>query len=184
MPESLIREWEKYDREGVNTAVLLIDEQGDFDAPGNQPDLIRNQRAILQLVDQFNHAIACFIELNPTMGSPNPLPAIPTNPELTLCVNDIDKKLRIEKQYFSAFDGTNLLSVVKHRNIEVLIVMGHVADHCVKHTIYGGPRDYKGTIRALGALNFGLKVLSSASVVSGDIGGWKHSEDVVLCDII
>ena len=171
---SLIKSWEKWDKSGFKSAVVLIDEPIGF---GGDPILLRNQGAILQLVDQFQHAIACFIELNPTGGNT----WAPTLHRLVDSVS-VQKRFMIPKQYFSAFDDTTLFSLLLNQHVDVLVVMGHLASHCVQQSIYGGPRREDGPtpesrIRRMGAVDYDYTVLTSQSVVSGSIvdANWpKH----------
>jgi hypothetical protein len=183
-PGSLIAEWRKRDLAGTKSAVLLIDESEGFTFTKAQNDpspltlpLLSNQGAILQLVDQFANAMACFIELNPT-DAPT---WIPTSKKLTSLVSK-DKALHIPKQYFSAFDDTNLSNELLQRSVSLLVVMGHFAGQCVKQSIFGGARRAGGQTLALttirmGALNYGFEVLTTQSVVSGTID-WPNDNKV------
>lgn len=179
---SLISHWMQLDEAGTQTAVILIDEQQGFPFKSNSGSsltlpLLSNQSAVLQLVDQLQHATACFIELNPA----NKETWKPTDGRLLNLVSSAKRK-RCSKQFFSAFDNTNLRSTLQQEGINDLIVMGHVANHCVKQTIFGGARKPMGSksedkIVRQGAINFGYRVFSSQTIVSGDI---KWIEDPLV----
>jgi nicotinamidase-related amidase len=167
------------DEAGTKTAVILIDEQQGFSFTSNSGSslalpLLSNQSAVLQLVDQLQHATACFIELNPA----NKETWKPTNGRLLNLVSSVKRK-RISKQFFSAFDNTNLRSTLEQEGINDLIVMGHMANHCVKQTIFGGARKPTGSnpedrIIRQGAINYDYSVFSSQTIVSGDIEWIEH----------
>ena len=176
---SLINHWMQLDEAGTKTAVILIDEQQGFSFTSNSGSsltlpLLSNQSAVLQLVDQLQHATACFIELNPA----NKETWKATDGKLLKCVSSAKRK-HIPKTKFSAFDNTNLRSTLQQEGINDLIVMGHMANHCVKQTIFGGARKPTGSnpedrIIRQGAINYDYSVFSSQTIVSGDIEWIEH----------
>ncbi|WP_374402841.1 hypothetical protein [Niveibacterium sp.] len=187
---SLIGQWRALDAAGVRTAVIVIDEPEGFGFAKAKEDpsplslpLLSNQGAILQLVDQFQSAIACFVELNPGGGTK----WTPTDRRLRRLVSQT-KSHTVPKQHFSAFDDTTLYNLLwEQHGVSHLVVMGHFGGQCVKQSIFGGarrPSGHESTIIRPGAIDYDFEVYTTQRLINGSISDWPEHHKVSIFDHI
>ncbi|MBX3205717.1 MAG: isochorismatase family protein [Labilithrix sp.] len=146
----------------ITVGILVIDEPvtADRQDPMAVPHHIRNMQTVLVYAGWEQHPV-WLVELSP---GPVHSPASRTMVRLRGMVPPSTPA--VLKKRFNAFEGTNLLELLRAANVTShLVVMGHEVNCCVKQTALGG-RYKASTPFEFGAVGLHYKVLTSDHVLS------------------
>jgi nicotinamidase-related amidase len=171
--------------------LLVIDEQGN-DRPAG--DLVNAMLETVSFADARGFLIVT-VEINPPMTAPARVltraafRAHMTNPVV------------FYKTGFNAFgviDGTGagkyaatsyssslLDGVLRNAGVNELIVLGRMAEQCVRLTVTGGKERPHGTDPDIpGALGYGYQVWTSPKIIEGDSTGWTGQRGIKCYSLV
>lgn len=157
-------------------AILVVDLQNDFvDGSLAVPGAINILPRVKEYVEKFDHRFfsADFHPVNHSsfkqQGGPWPPHCIAGHHGSSFhkilypfVATIIKKGTEVDKDAYSAFDGTDLLKQLEEKGIKRLFICGLATDYCVKATVIDACQQFKGEVFLL------IDAIAAVNINTGD----------------